>query len=380
MKRQQAEAVILPPSSLILPMVGVGCATIGANSPRAGRSGVSVSVNHVLIADWDGERLDVFLARTVPDLSRAHAQRLIADGRVRVNGRAGRASLRLAAGDEVVTEVPAAQPAPLVPEALPLTVVYEDQDLIVVDKPPGLTVHPAPGHPAGTLVNALLAHCADLGGIEGSLRPGIVHRLDKDTSGLMVVAKNDRAQLGLSGQIARHEVLKAYLALVAGHPPRSGVIDAPIGRHPAQRKRMAVVVEGRPARTHYRVVGDVGGDALAVAVLETGRTHQVRVHFAAIHHPVVGDPVYGRRSDLVGRQFLHAWRLGFRHPRTGDWLELEAPLPADLHAALAGALRRAGAADVEAAIARMLQSGRAAAAALAKAALRPPAGQTAERQ
>lgn len=290
--------------------------------------------NHTLVADRPGERLDVFLARRLPDLSRAHAQRLIVDSRARVNGQVAKASLRLEAGDEVVVEVPAPEPVALAPEAIPLDILYEDGDLLVVNKPAGLTVHPAPGHPAGTLVNALLAHCTDLRGIEGSLRPGIVHRLDKDTSGLMLVAKNDRAQLALAGQIARHEVLKAYLVMVSGHPQRTGVIDAPIGRHPAQRKRMGVVVEGRPARTHYRVVDEVGRDALAVAVLETGRTHQVRVHFAAINHPVLGDPVYGERSGLVPRQFLHAWRLGFRHPRTGEFLKFRAPLPPELSALL----------------------------------------------
>lgn len=323
-----------------------------------------MTTRHELTADRAGERLDVFLARSVPDLSRAHAQRLIDEDRVRVNGRAARASLRLQPGDAVQAEVPAPQPLALAPQPLALRVVYEDADVIVVDKPAGLTVHPAPGHPDGTLVNALLAHCADLGGIEGTLRPGIVHRLDKDTSGLLMVAKNDRAQLALSAQIARHEVLKAYLVMVAGHPPRGGVIDAPIGRHPAQRRRMAVVAEGRPARTHYRAVDEIGANTLAAAVLETGRTHQVRVHFAAIGHPVIGDPVYGHRSDLLGRQFLHAWRLGFHHPATGAWIELEAPLPPDLAAAMRAALRRAGIADAETEMGRMLQSGRAAVAAM----------------
>jgi 23S rRNA pseudouridine1911/1915/1917 synthase len=326
---------------------------------------------HHLTAEHAGERLDVFLARALPYLSRAHAQRLIAEGRARVNGQAAKPALRLAPGDTVHVELPEPDPFDLTPEPLPLTVVYEDADVVVVDKPAGLTVHPAPGHPNGTLVNALLAHCGDLAGIEGTLRPGIVHRLDKDTSGLLVVAKNDRAQLSLSGQIARHEVLKAYLVMVAGHPPRAGVIDAPIGRHPAQRRRMAIVAEGRPARTHYRVVAEVGDAALVAAVLETGRTHQVRVHFAGVHHPVLGDPVYGRRWDLLERQFLHAWRLVFRHPATGEPIELEAPLPLDLRGALARTLGFEGVVHVDAEIGAMLQSARVAVSSLAAAAVRP---------
>jgi 23S rRNA pseudouridine1911/1915/1917 synthase len=322
---------------------------------------------HDLIAGSEEERVDAFVARSIPDLSRAHAQKLIDAGLVLVNGQACKASLRLEVGDRVSVEIPAPEPIALAAEDIPLTVVYEDADLIVVDKPAGLTVHPAPGHPDGTLVNALLAHCTDLGGIDGSLRPGIVHRLDKDTSGLLLVAKNDTAQLALSRQIARHEVLKAYLALVQGQPPRTGVIDAPIGRHPAQRKRMAVIAEGRPARTHFRVIADAGKDSLVVAVLETGRTHQIRVHFAATGHAVVGDSVYGSSSDLVDRQFLHAWRLGFAHPRGGEWIELEAALPFDLRGALETVLRRAGTGFVAEAIERMLQSARAAVPKLARA-------------
>lgn len=323
----------------------------------------------VLAADRSGERLDAYLARAVPDLSRSHAQKLIEAGRVLVNGRPAKAALRLAPGDEVRVHLPEPQPVTPAPEPIRLEVVYEDADLIVVNKPAGLTVHPAPGHPSGTLVNALLAHCPDLSGINGELRPGIVHRLDKDTSGLLVVAKNDRAQLALSEQFAGREVLKAYLALVEGRPQPAGVIDAPIGRHPAQRKRMAVIAEGRPARTRYRVVAQWDEAALVVALLETGRTHQVRVHFAAIGHPVVGDPVYGRRSPLVARQFLHAWRLGFRHPRTGAWLEFEAPLPEDLRSALATLLQGEGSGRVAERIAALLQSARAAVAAL----VAPPA-------
>jgi 23S rRNA pseudouridine1911/1915/1917 synthase len=335
-----------------------------------------MATDHLLQPDRPGERLDVFLARALPDLSRAHVQKLITAGRVTVNDAVARASQRLEPDDRVAVSLPDPEPSGLIAESMPLSVVYEDADVIVIDKPAGLTVHPAAGHPSGTLVNALLAHCGDLGGIDGTVRPGIVHRLDKDTSGLLMVAKNDAAQLALSGQIARHEALKAYLALVSGVPPRSGVIDAPIGRHPGQRRQMAVVSEGRPARTHYRVLAEVGGGALVLAVLETGRTHQIRVHFGAIHHPVLGDPVYGVRSDGLVRQFLHAWRLGFHHPRSGKWIELEAPLPSDLHGALAAMLRGEGVAHTDERIARMLQSARAALPAVAGAAVAraaPPA-------
>jgi 23S rRNA pseudouridine1911/1915/1917 synthase len=314
-----------------------------------------MTARHALTADRPGERLDVFLARRLPDLSRAHAQRLIADGHVRVDGDSPKPSLRLEPGARVEVERPAPAPVTVQPEAIPLAVLYEDGDVIVVDKPAGMAVHPGPGHTSATLVNALLAHCPDLAGIEGSLRPGIVHRLDKDTSGLLVVAKNDHAQLALTAQMAERTAHKEYLALVQGSPPPSGTIDAPIGRHPGQRKRMAIVAEGRPSRTHFRALGPVGGDTLVLATLETGRTHQIRVHFAGIGHPVVGDTVYGRRSDLLDRQFLHAWRLGFRHPRTGEWLQLEAPLPEDLRAALRVALARAGLPDVNAAIGALLQ-------------------------
>jgi 23S rRNA pseudouridine1911/1915/1917 synthase len=300
--------------------------------------------------------LDVFLARSLDDLSRAHAQRLIGEDLVRVDGRPAKASQRLDAGETVEVVIPAPVPVSLEAEPIPLDVVYEDADLIVVDKPAGMTVHPAPGHERSTLVNALLAHCPDLAGIEGTLRPGIVHRLDKDTSGLLVVAKNDRAQLGLARQMAERTARKEYLALVQGTPPPAGTIDAPIGRHPARRKLMAIVAEGRPARTHFRALGAAGGDTLVLARLETGRTHQIRVHFAASGHPIVGDTVYGRRSDLVDRQFLHAWRLGFQHPRTGEWLAFESPLPEELLQALRVALARVDVADVNGVIRRLLDA------------------------
>jgi 23S rRNA pseudouridine1911/1915/1917 synthase len=314
-----------------------------------------VSTYHTLVADRAGERLDVFLARRLPDISRAHAQRLIAGGGVQVSGGAARPSMRLEAGARVAVEIPEPAGVDLTPEAIPLSVVYEDTDLIVVDKPAGMTVHPGPGHERSTLVHALLAHCHDLTGIEGTARPGIVHRLDKDTSGLLVVAKNDRAQLALQDQMAARTARKEYLTLVHGAPPPEGTIDAPIGRHPGQRKQMAIVAEGRPARTHFRSLGAVGPNTLVLARLETGRTHQIRVHFAGIGHPIIGDSVYGRRSDILDRQFLHAWRLGFAHSRTGEWIALEAPLPDDLVAALRVTLARAGGAGVNAMIDELLQ-------------------------
>jgi 23S rRNA pseudouridine1911/1915/1917 synthase len=315
-----------------------------------------MSEQHALVADRAGERLDVFLARSLPDLSRAHAQRLIADGHVQIESGAARPALRLEAGARIAVEIPEAASIDLTPEAIPLAVMYEDADLIVVDKPAGMPVHPGPGHERSTLVHALLAHCPDLTGIEGTARPGIVHRLDMDTSGLLVVAKNDRAQLALQKQMAARTARKEYLALVHGTPPPTGTIDAPIGRHPGQRKQMAIVAEGRPARTHFRTLGAVGPHTLLLARLETGRTHQIRVHFAAIGHPIVGDTVYGKRSDSLDRQFLHAWRLGFEHPRSGDWIALEAPLPDDLLSALRITLARAGTPDVNAAIENLLQA------------------------
>jgi 23S rRNA pseudouridine1911/1915/1917 synthase len=295
-----------------------------------------------LFADRAGERLDAFVARRLAErLSRSHAHKLIADGLVTLNDAPAKASHRLARGDHVVASVPPAETPALVAEAIPLRIVYQDEDVIVVDKPPGLTVHPAAGHPRGTLVNALLALCPELAEIKGTLRPGIVHRLDKDTSGLLAAAKNEAAQANVARQLKDRQVHKAYLALVQGRlEPPEGVIDAPIGRHPRRRQRMAVVEGGRQALTRYRV-REYLRDAYSLVEAEplTGRTHQIRVHFASIGHPVVGDRVYGKASELVGRQFLHAWRLGFRLPKGGRYQEFESPLAADLELAL-DALRR----------------------------------------
>jgi len=293
-----------------------------------------------LFADHDGERLDAFLARRWEQkLSRSFAHRLIAEGLVTVNGAPSKPSHRLRHGDDVVVLLPPPEVTALEAEAIPLRVVYQDEDVIVVDKPAGLTVHPAAGHPRGTLVNALLTICPELANIKGTLRPGIVHRLDKDTSGLLVVAKNEAAQASLAQQIKDREVHKLYLALVRGRvEPPQGVIDAPIGRHPRRRKRMAVVEDGREAQTRYRVRELLDDDGVAYSLVEaeplTGRTHQIRVHFASIGRPVVGDRLYGKASPLVGRQFLHAWRLGFRLPTSGRYQEFESPLPGDLAGAL----------------------------------------------
>ena len=288
-----------------------------------------------LTADRASERLDVFLARRVDGLSRSHARRLIEEGLVTVDGGRERPSHRLASGARVVATLPATEEARPAAELIPLTVVYQDEEVIVVDKPAGLTVHPAPGHPSGTLVNALLAIAPELAEAREKMRPGIVHRLDKDTSGLLVVARSERARVSLIRQLKEREVRKTYLALVQGVPqPPQGTIEAPIARHPRNRKKMAVVAGGREAETKYRVREALGGFALLEVEPVTGRTHQVRVHLAAIGHPVVGDAVYGRRSPLAGRQFLHAWRLAFELPSSRRLVEFESPLPADLQKAL----------------------------------------------
>lgn len=281
-----------------------------------------------------GERLDRYLVER-SELSRSQLQRLIGEGLVTVNGRPAKAGLRLAPGDQIRAEF-APPPAPqALPQALPLAVIYEDSDVLVINKPPGLTVHPAPGHPDRTLVNALLAHFPEIARLSGSLRPGIVHRLDKDTSGVMVVAKHAVALQHLAHEIKERRVTKKYLALVEGQlsPPR-GLVDAPIGRDPSHRQRMAVVADGREAYTRYRVLQSYPDHTLVEAELVTGRTHQIRVHFAAIGHPVVGDTRYGRPSPLVRRQFLHAQVLGFRLPSSNTPVEFTAPLPPDLQVAL----------------------------------------------
>ncbi|MBI3977888.1 MAG: RluA family pseudouridine synthase [Chloroflexi bacterium] len=294
-----------------------------------------------LTADDSGARLDRFVADHAPGLSRTQVQRLVETGHVLVNGRPGRPSQKLARHERITVELPPAAPPTLVPQAMSLPVVYEDADVVVVDKPAGLVVHPAAGHAEGTLVHGLLAQVEDLQGIGGTLRPGIVHRLDKDTSGLIVIAKHDHALASLQEQFRERTVDKQYLALVEGRlTPPTGAVEAPIGRDPRDRKRMAVVANGRPARTTYRVVEHLDHHTLVEAHPVTGRTHQIRVHFAAIGHPVVGDAVYGHPLAGLHRHFLHAARLAFRLPSTQQWVAFESSLPPELQAVLER-LRRA---------------------------------------
>jgi 23S rRNA pseudouridine1911/1915/1917 synthase len=287
------------------------------------------------VADKSGIRLDKFVVEKCPELSRTHAQKLIGDGYITVNGHVAKASLKLNAGDRVDIVIPPTPPSPLSPEAIPLNIIYEDDDLLVVDKPAGLAVHPAPGHPGHTLINAILSHFPHLADIGDSLRPGVVHRLDKDTSGVMLVAKNRAAQANLINQFKSRSIMKAYLALIKGRlTPERGIIEAAIGRDPRNRKRMAVVTLGREARTEYQVIKYTGNYTLLEVMPETGRTHQIRVHLSAIGYPVVGDVVYGVKSAYLSRQFLHACRLGFKLPSTGEYVEFKSELPPDLEQAL----------------------------------------------
>jgi 23S rRNA pseudouridine1911/1915/1917 synthase len=294
--------------------------------------------------DEGGTRVDRFLTNRIPGLSRSAAKSLIDRAQAVVNGEAVKASYKVRPGDLVVAHLPAEENAELLAEAIPLSVVYEDEALLVVDKPAGMVVHPAPGHPGGTLLNAVLAYCPELTDNDES-RPGIVHRLDRDTSGLILVAKDEKTRRRLQQQFKERQVLKAYRALLDGHlEPAWGRIEAPVGRDPHHRQRMTVLRGGREAATEYHVierfahqVGPAAGNySLVEAEPKTGRTHQIRVHFASIGHPVVGDPVYGRRKAKlpVPRHFLHALRLGFKHPATGTRMALEAPLPGDLVAVL----------------------------------------------
>jgi 23S rRNA pseudouridine1911/1915/1917 synthase len=290
---------------------------------------------HSLIASERDVRLDKYVCQQLPELSRARVQKLIADGRITVNGQPARPGLRLSIGDRLKIAIPPAPPEQLLPEAVPLNIIYEDEDLLVVNKPAGLTVHPAPGHPGHTLVNALLAHLPHLADTGDWLRPGIVHRLDKDTSGLMLVAKNSEAQANLIGQFKSHSVTKAYMVLVKGRlTPENGIIEAAIGRDPRHRQKMAIVEGGREATTEYQVIKYIGGYTLLEVRPQTGRTHQIRVHLGAIGFPVVGDKIYGVKSPFLSRQFLHACRLGFRLPSTGEYIEFKSELPPDLEQAL----------------------------------------------
>lgn len=291
-----------------------------------------------------GQRLDRYLVTVLADISRSQLQTLIAEGAVQINGRASKPGYALRAGDEILVDRAASSATHERVRArpLPLDVIYEDADLLIINKAPGMVVHPAPGHSEDTLVNALLAYYPQLQASDSDQRPGIVHRLDRDTSGLLIVAKHPRAQAALIEQMQRHEITKRYLALVEGNIALDqGSIDAPIGRNPRHRQQMAITATGvgsREARTHFRVLEHFARHTLLLVQLETGRTHQIRVHLKAIGHPVVGDPTYGSGNVLRGfnlqRQFLHAYQLQFVHPFSGETLQIEAPLPADLQKVL----------------------------------------------
>ena len=285
-----------------------------------------------------GTRLDAWLAGQLPDVTRSAAARLCEEGRVTAAGKPLAKNYRLGGGEAVSVTLPDPEPVDVAPQDIPLDVVYEDSDVIVVNKPKGLVVHPAPGHPDGTLVNALLHHCGNsLSGIGGEKRPGIVHRIDRDTSGLIIAAKNDAAHLALSAQLKDHSLSRTYECLVTGNMKQdSGTVDAPIGRSSADRKKMAVVPTGRRAVTHWEVVARYPGVTHLRCRLETGRTHQIRVHMAYIGHPILGDTVYGAKKPVPGLtgQCLHATGLRFIHPRTGEPVELHCPLPPEFTAML----------------------------------------------
>jgi len=292
------------------------------------------SEKYVVSGDEAGMRLDVFASGTEPGISRSYAQKLIGAGLITVNGVGVKANYRLRGGDEVAVMIPPPVELEVLPEPIPLEVYYEDSDLIVVNKPRGMVVHPAEGNYTGTLVNALLYHCRDLSGINGVLRPGIVHRIDKETSGLLMAAKNDLIHEGLAGQLKEHTVSRGYVALAHGLIAHNrGMVDAPVGRDPSERQRMAVNYHhGKNAVTHYRVLDRKNNFTLLDLRLETGRTHQIRVHMSYIGHPLAGDIRYGPARPHLGLagQFLHAYLLGFIHPRTKEYLEIRAPLPDEL--------------------------------------------------
>lgn len=297
-----------------------------------------------LTADRSGERIDRFLSDDLENLSRSYIQKLLKDGGVLVNGKAVKPNYKLNTGDEILVRIPDPETPDILPEDIPLDILYEDDDILVVNKPKGMVVHPSPGHYSHTLVNAILYHCKDrLSGINGVLRPGIVHRIDMDTTGSLLICKNDSAHQILAGQLKEHSITRRYHAVVHGNfKEDTGTVNAPIGRHPVDRKKMSTkALNGRAAVTHYRVLERLGNYTYIECELETGRTHQIRVHMASIGHPIVGDAVYGPAKcpfKLQG-QTLHAKTLGIIHPGTGEYMEFDAPLP-EYFTALLERLRR----------------------------------------
>ena len=288
-----------------------------------------MSKKYELAVDSEKGRLDKYISEQIPDLSRTRVKELIDDNKILVNGKKEKPSYKIADQDQISIEIPKKEPLNLEPENLNLDIVYEDDDVIVVNKPQGMVVHPAAGHPDHTLVNGLLYHTRELAKSPEGFRPGIVHRIDKDTSGLLMVAKNDKARESLEKQLAAKTNKREYLALVHGNfDTQSGVINAPIGRNPYNRKQMAVNPDGKQAVTHFQVLEQFKDYSLVKCVLETGRTHQIRVHMKYIGHPLAGDPLYGPKKTLKGNgQFLHAETLGFEQPTTGEWLEFSCPIP-----------------------------------------------------
>ena len=295
----------------------------------------------VFTAEEKGQRLDVFVVERFPELSRSHVQKLIEQGNVLVDGSVRKANYKLRGGEAVQVTVPQAEPISVEPEDIPLDILYEDKDIIVVNKARGMVVHPASGVYSGTLVNALLYHCRDLSGINGEIRPGIVHRLDKDTSGVMVCAKNDPAHLDLAEQIRTKTAHRTYWAIVHGNiKEEAGIIKGDIGRHPTDRKKMAIVREnGKPAVTHFKVLERFGEYTLVECQLETGRTHQIRVHMTSIGHPLINDPKYGPKKSspfAINGQALHSLQLTLTHPVTKEEMTFTAPLPTDMEKILTG--------------------------------------------
>lgn len=286
-----------------------------------------------LQVEFGGERIDRYLSGNLENLSRSYIQKLLKDGNIRVNDKIVKTNYKAVEGDEILVSVPDPEVPDILPENIPLDILYEDDDILVVNKPKGMVVHPSPGHYEHTLVNAILYHCGDrLSGINGVMRPGIVHRIDMDTTGSLLVCKNDRAHQILAGQLKEHSITRRYRAVVHGNIKEdSGTVDAPIGRHPSDRKKMSTkAVHARNAVTHYRVIERFGNYTYIECELETGRTHQIRVHMSSISHPIVGDAVYGpsRCPFKLEGQTLHAKILGIRHPSTGEYMEFDAPLPA----------------------------------------------------